>query len=251
MKTFLFLILFSIIPQASCFMNIEALRQNTSLGFKGNTGFRINGASGNTDRIVGSISTMNAYQTQKNEFLFLMNYEYGAARDVKNSNKGSSHLRYAYHFDRFPTLEQFIQVQFDEFKRLRSRTLVGLGLRESLWSQPKLTLFVGAGAFHEWERLNEGVNLTSHENDWRASFYLSLLYKLDQEDKFQGTLITYFQPQVQALEDNRLIIDHGLRVKINSFIFYNLNLILSRDTRPPMNVRRTDWVYTTGFSVEY
>jgi hypothetical protein len=251
MKFILILLLSSLFSVGHAFMNIEALRQSTTLGFKGNTGFRLSGASGNTDRIVGSVTTLNAYQTTNREFLFLMNYEYGSSRGLKNSNKGSSHLRHAYRFERFPTFEQFAQFQFDEFKRLRSRTLLGIGLREGLWLKPHFTFYVGAGVFHEWERLDEGVNLTAHENDWRANIYTSLLYKMDKEERFQGTLILYFQPLMEALEDNRLIVDKGVRFKLNSFLFYNLNLLMSRDTRPPKNVRRTDWVYTTGFSIDY
>jgi hypothetical protein len=251
MKIYLILASALISFSAHGFMNIEALRQSTTLGFKGNTGFRVNGASGNTDRIVGSVSTLNAYKTERRESLFLMNYEYGSSRGVKNSNRGSTHLRHAYQFDRFPIFEQFAQFQFDEFKRLRSRTLIGLGLREGLILKPKVSLYAGAGAFHEWERINEGENLTAHENDWRANFYASLLYKMDDESRFQGTLILYFQPLMEELNDNRLIVDKGMRLRINSFLFYNLNLIFSRDTNPPRNVRRTDWLYTTGFSIDY
>lgn len=233
--------------EAQSFLNIEALRQNRNPGFKGSTGLRLNGSIGNTDKILGNVQTMNAYRTEKREFLMLMSYEYGSSLGVKNSNKGSFHIREARSFEHFPTLELFAQYQFDEFKRLRSRRLLGTGLREAIVEQESFSLFGGFGAFYEWEELKDLLD----ENQLRSNLYLSLLYKSDQEGRFGASLILYFQPSFRATEDNRLIIDSGLSFRITKSLSYVMNVGLSRDTRPPPNVRRTDITYLTGITWSY
>jgi putative salt-induced outer membrane protein YdiY len=241
---FLFVLLSS---HAFAFLNIEALRQNPEPGFKGNSGLRLSGAMGNTQRVVGSVHTMNAYRTDKREVLALASYEYGSSFKVKNSNKGTLHARYAERMAQRWKAEGFAQMQFDEFRRLNSRKLLGTGLRHELFLTNRHSVYLGGGAFYEWEELKDLPN----ENDLRGNFYLSYLYKPESTSMLGASVITYFQPLVDAPEDNRLIVDSGLQFRITGQISYTLTMLMARDTRPPPNVKRTDWTYLTGFNITY
>lgn len=248
MKKIIFACFCFLLPlKAFSFLNIEALRQNTEPGFKGNTALRMSGALGNTERIVGNFQTMNAYRTDKRETLMLLSYEYGSSFRIKNSNKGSFHLRESRTLTHRFSVEGFGQIQFDEFKRLRSRKLLGAGLRTKIFQDTSHSIFLGSGGFYEWESLKELPN----ENVTRGNFYLSYLYKSDENSRLGGSVIVYFQPSLKALEDNRFIVDAGLQFRLTRTLSYIANLGVARDTRPPPSVKRTDWTYLTGLSWAY
>lgn len=236
-------VLFSCDSEA--FMNIESLRQDQSKGFKGESGFRLSGAIGNTDTLTTSFHSMNAYRTDKRELLFLTRYDYGESRKVRNANKGNAHLRKTYFFTPNFGLETFVQAQFDEFKKLNLRTLLGAGGRFQFFSSDDFTVYAGVGSFYEWEELEK----SSNERDLRVNTYLSVLWKLNATAT--ASLITYYQPRADDLQDSRLIMDSGVRLRLTERIRFHIDLGLSRDTKPPKGVRRTDTTYLSGFSVNY
>ena len=238
-------LLMLISSESQAFMNIESLRQDRSIGFKGESGFRLSGAVGNTETLTTSVQSMNAYRTEKRELLFLTRYEYGESRKVKNANKGNAHLRKTYFISSRFGLESFIQAQFDEFKKLNLRTLVGAGGRYQFFASDDFTIFSGFGSFYEWEQLEK----ISNERDLRINTYLSALWNLNAMTT--TSLITYYQPRVDDMRDSRLIIDSGIRLRLNEKIRFHIDLGFSRDTRPPAGVKRTDTTYLSGFSVNY
>ncbi len=240
---FVLLALFS--SESQAFMNIESLRQDRSMGFKGESGFRLSGAVGNTETLSTSIQSMNAYRTDKRELLFLTRYEYGESRKIKNANKGNAHLRKTYYLAPRFGLETFVQAQFDEFKKLNLRTLVGAGGRYQFYASDDFTIYAGGGSFYEWEQLEK----TSNERDLRLNTYLSALWNLNA--MATASLITYYQPRSDDLKDSRLIVDSGVRLRLSERIRFHIDLGFSRDTRPPKGVKRTDTTYLSGFSVNY
>jgi putative salt-induced outer membrane protein YdiY len=245
-STKIILLSFFIINSAHAFMNIESVRQSQKDGLLGQVGFRLSGAAGNTDKIGGAVSNLTAYKTDHREILFLAAYEYGESLKVKNTNKGHVHLRHGIKQRKYFIWEQFVQAQFDEFRKLNLRALAGGGARFRVFKISETTLYGGVGAFYEHEKLddNEGK-----EDTTRANLYVSYLQKV--APNLVLSFINYYQPSFEDLKDFRFISDLGFEFKLTEKLSFKIDLTLSHDSEPPRGVKTTDFTYLTGLNYTF
>ncbi len=169
---FLFIILIAL--PAWGFMNIESLRQNLTKGFAGASTLRMNGAQGNTEKILGNFETLNTYVNRRNEYIGIIDYAYGEATSIKDTYNGSLHLRYAHYLWDETAIETFTQFEFDEFTALELRRLFGLGLRFRFYNSKERILSLGTGAFYENESIDPLVDI--NQEAVRANIRLVRLF---------------------------------------------------------------------------
>ncbi len=222
MKTHILLIILSplfLLNTAHSFINIESLRQSDELGLLGSLGLKLNGASGNTDKFNSSIGANNIYRNKHNEYLGLLNYSYSEVSNTKNVHKGQIHLRYTTHFPKVFSVEAFTQIQFDDFKSLKYRKLLGLGLRKNLLSSSSQWFSIGMGIFYESEEFED---LTKNIL-YRYNVYASYKAKLNETSTL--TFVNYLQPSVDDIQNIRVKSHFNLKLKIYK------NLSLSNDIR--------------------
>lgn len=230
---------------AHAFLNIESIRQKAKAGFFGGSGFQLSGESGNTDKIVSSFTTVNGYKTEKMELLGLAKYKYGESANIKDSNEGDLHLRYTFVPSKGPSYEAFGQVEFDEFRNLELRTLLGLGLRNPIIQEEKVSFFIGAGIFFE----NEDLKDSQDEEDFRGNLYLSFVKEF--RDGLEISIIGYYQPSMQRIDDYRVKTDFGFSLKLTEMLSLGIELNISTDSKPPGQVEETDISYLTGIKASY
>ncbi|MBX3041588.1 MAG: DUF481 domain-containing protein [Bdellovibrionaceae bacterium] len=243
---FLFFVFAIAASNAQAFINIETLRRNAKEGVSGALNLQASGQSGNSEKFTGEVSSLNLYRSLENEYIFLANYKYGESNRLRDTHQGSMHLRFARSWVDFPTAEAFAQTQFDQFKLLRSRDLLGGGLRFQLERSPKNGFFLGTGLFHEWEAIKDPG--TSQE-DWRGNIYLSLLRTLDELWLMSITL--YYQPALDEFSDFRLHSEIGLELKLNQMLAFTLKYTHQYDSAPPPTVQRQDISYLAGLSLKF
>jgi hypothetical protein len=226
-------------------MNIESLRNLEQQGLVGSLGFRLSGTTGNTDKLMGSVSTTNGYLSEKREVLVLASYRYGQSRGEKDTNTGSVHLRHTRHYKDIPDIEVFTQWQFDEFAKLNSRPLAGAGLRESLIKTQNQFLYLGLGAFYERQDREDSPD----KNATRINSYLSYLNRVNKN--VEASVVLYYQPDASKTQDARVNADAGFEFALSSKTTFSSSLNLSYDSRPPEGVTTTDVTYFSGLHFRY
>lgn len=228
------------------FINIEALRRAPGEGLIGSLNLQANGQTGNTDKFVGELASLNLFRQSEKEYLFLANYKYGESQKVRDVNQGSLHLRYAEGLNSFFKAELYAQSQFDQFRLLKLRNLVGTGGRFRLREGTKGGSYFGAGFFHEWEEIDLP---DENQQDWRGNFYLSHLSELNEA--WQASLIVYYQPAFQTFEDYRVRLDLGLESSITKTLSLTVKYSLNYDSEPPSTVLKTDTSYLAGIALRF
>lgn len=233
------IILFFILCHSiNAFINIESLRENSKEGFNKSARVSFNQQTGNTDKILAGISTLNSYLTKRNEFLFIGNYRYGESFDEKDTELGNAHLRFKRKIHRRHHVETYTQFQFDKFKALNLRELYGLGYRHE-----DKYFNTGLGAFFESESLRTGKK----EDDIRGNFYIS--GTKSTEIGLEFSTIIYVQPAFTKSNDVRIILNSGVSQRVTSFLNINIEYEYTYDQDPPTNIKQYDSSLMFGFSL--
>lgn len=229
---------------ASAFMNVESLRQSHKSGFFGSSNLKFSGASGSTEKLVNKLSTQNIYRNDKDEFLFFLNHAYGEAFNEKNTDKGSFHMRYSRSLSQSAAVEFYGQVEFNKFRALKLRRILGTGLRFSIWNKGDKSLFIGGGAFFENEDLEEEPD----EEAVRGNFYLA--YNFNPKGRVNIASTLYYQPSF-SYNDFRMRSNTSFGFPIGVNFHFVVELKIAHDSAPPLEVEKTDVTYLTGLNYSY
>jgi len=233
-------------PPAQAFMNIEQIRQSQSQGTAGAVGVKINGQTGNSKKLLSEFTTLTMQRNGKSEYLLAGLYRYGQSRSVKDTHLGNAHFRYTRHFTSRTAAETFLQTEFDQFKRLARRDLLGVGLRSLLASGDDNSLFLGTGLFRENERFQDNL---AGQHAFRGNIYVSFVRAFTE--RISGNAVIYYQPNLRALSDMRLQLDSSLQVGLARSLALALEWSLQADTRPPPQVEKVDTTYMVGLNYTY
>ena len=238
---FKLLILFLFMPICSnAFINIESLRENTKDGLNTSLKFLFNQQTGNTDRIVGSASSLNSYENSKNEYLLIADIQYGESFEQKDTDNGSLHLRYTRELTAAHYAELYTQYEYNRFVALNSRKLYGAGYRL------KLQYFnLGIGAFNEREEILD----RSNQNANRGNIYLSSSIKNKTGLEFSS--IIYYQPSFKRSNDTRVILNAGLSQSISKYISFIVEYEYAYDELPPEEINPKDTYLQFGFNLVF
>lgn len=209
------------------FINIETLRVNPVDGYSGSVDLTGQSQSGNTEKNILNFSSLNRFHEGRNEVLAIASYAYGETSMVKDTNKGSAHLRYARQLLERWFGEVFVQTEFDEFKNLVRRDLLGMAARTQLTKTKSFFLFSGTGFFAEKEQIKHDLD----QENIRGNIYLSSVYR--GELPFKVSFITYFQPLWDELSDYRLNIDLDFESPIYETLSFLISYDYQFDSRPP------------------
>lgn len=228
------------------FLNIESLRQNNRLqnGLKGTIGFSLLDQSGNVDKTLIGAKTLNLYQKDQNQFIFLSNYRYGESFGDKDTQEGNLHFRYTRLINDWLGWESFQQTEFNKFQDLKLRLLFGTGARFQLVDQTHHRVHFGLGSFYEREELEE----TFDQKNPRMNTYLSYLYK---GGDFEISSTLYYQPNIENFNDYRFRASLGLETTFSESFSQTIQYQFNRDTAPPPGIENDDRSLTAGLNYRY
>jgi len=229
------------------FLNIESLRQskNYTEKFKGSSQIGVSDSNGNVNKTILNFSSLNMINLGKSNYILLGSYSYGKSSGSEDVNDGHLHFRYTRKLTKSLYTELFQQTEFDKFQDLNARYLFGAGLRQRLFEKTKHSVFLGAGAFYEKEELQDSPN----QNNPRGNIYLS--YVFSNPDEYSASIVTYFQPNTEHFSDQRVRLNLGLETYFGKNFVQQWEYSLSRDSRPPAGVRRTDGQVTAKIGISY
>ncbi len=211
------------------FINIESLRSNSKLGLTKSLKVLFNQQTGNTDKTIYSASTLNSYKTDWQEYILIGRLRYGESFDQKDTEDGNLHLRYTQTLKKSHYAEIYTQYQYNQFKALTSRRLLGLGYRHT-----SKYFNLGIGAFDE----NEVIKTGEDQVAVRGNFYLSSDF--ETKSGFEFAAILYVQPSFRYGDDTRTILNTGITQKINKTMSLIAEYSNVYDQRPPTKIKTYD-----------
>lgn len=245
-----YLVLFSLlfVTPAYSIVNIEKINiEDKRDPFQGELSFDVSGASGNSDIQATSVGSRMQWNNTSTKFIVLK-YDYAKSSGIKSTDKTFMHFRYINNPLKPITWESFFQLQDDEFKLLKLRTLVGAGYRFKLSPKnEKSASRLGLGLFYSKEEQND--SLQTVDELVRFNLYYSYEYNVNKHTSFSST--TYYQPATDEFSDYRALEQLSFQFKIADDLLYFITLDVSYDNQPVNGLEKDDTSYKSGIQYRY
>lgn len=235
-------------------VNTEAIRSSKiDYGFRSRIDLLFGLNSGNSEFISGEAKLRLDY-IQSNYRTFLAGeLAYKEGNNAVISDKGFLHGRYIYKLDSLLEPELFIQKEFNEFVLLSDRNLLGAGVRLTLSntdfvadSSAEIDIYLGSGIMYEMEEIN--IIPTQITEIIRSTNYMTITWK--PSENFLLNSVTYFQVDINRLNDHRILNDTKLQFKITKAVSFVFNMNYRFDKEPPQGIREYDLELKNGITVE-
>ena len=234
-------------------VNTEAMRRaDSSLGWHSNLSADVGLIAGNSNLVDLKGGLRFDYLAPSGHVFLVSQYQRGLQDTALFINKGFVHLRGVRNLRAGRALEGFVQQEFNEFINLRSRSLVGGGLRLEFGRPADSTagtlgLNLGIGLMWEREALTgdpkEVVTLL------RSTNYVVVRWAVD--DRLALSSTAYFQVDTGSLSDYRIIWDGGLSITVYRRLALNLKVNMRYDSEPPGIIKPYDIEMTNGLSYSF
>ena len=230
-------------------VNIEQLRFKTDTSlwlFQDNLSFSV---FRNTDQVVDIENDfLLRYYRGKNQLLLLNSLHFNFSEDINFAQAGFIHLRYVRSLSNLTELEAFGQVQTDRPLRIEQRALFGIGPRFGVDQKGSFQFHTGHLLMYESDK--EMFNDIQHY-DWRLSSYVSLLWKY--KEKFNWTLVSYYQPRFEDWSDWRLSLQNQLSFKLGEHWAFTVSASLNYDAQPVVdpNIPNLTYKLDNGILVKF
>jgi len=173
--------------------------------------------------------------------LVLARGEYGTSRGLTLARKTFEHVRARIELDGRWRWEVFAQHEYDQFRRLSLRALVGTGPALQILDEAAVGVLAGAAYLFELERLDRRtgtVDAGRRTTDHRGSVYVT-----GHEDLATGVTIVetvYAQPRFDHPGDVRVLGQLEIQTKLSSRIALKDSVNVAYDRTPPDTVKRYD-----------
>ncbi|MEE4250283.1 MAG: DUF481 domain-containing protein [Alcanivoracaceae bacterium] len=243
---------------AQAISNIESQRPGPPPeGWSGNIELSASGKSGDVDEDRYAAGGRLGFRAGNNTVFGVLQAAQTRSQGVKTADESFAHLRGIHQYSDHLAGEAFLQYQSNEFASLLSRYLAGAGGRIELFSRPdSYSVYMGLGAFHEWERTDLGT-FTERQKTWRLNNYWSYQHQLNEQVNWYGTL--YLQPDMEDFDDYRTLVDTGFVVRLTGSLRMKVSYNLRHDSEPPRNLlavpvvdrEKSNSQYITSFMYEF
>jgi uncharacterized protein DUF481 len=173
--------------------------------------------------------------------LVLARGEYGTSRGLTLTKKSFEHVRTRIELDCRWRWEAFVQHEYDQFRRLSLRALVGTGPAFQIVETKPVVVLAGAAYLFEYERLDNRPG-TIDAGD-RTTAHRASLYVTGRENLGSGVAIVetvYAQPRLDQPGDLRVLGQLSVQSKLSSRIALKDSLVVAYDRTPPAGIKRYD-----------
>ncbi|GLR15489.1 DUF481 domain-containing protein [Portibacter lacus] len=246
-KYILFLLLLISYEVAGQIYNVEQRRLVTdTTGWAGKVSLSVSAS-----KFTKSVFSLNAsshlqYKTDRDLYLFIVNYDIINADGENFDNRAYAHLRYNRKLNEWVRLEYFFQIQNNALTKVRERILNGIGARMKLSNFEKAKFYFGLAYMHEYEVLTEPV---IKNNDHRISSYFT--FTLLPEDGISLSNTTYIQPLIKDFNDYRVSNDTNLQFAISKNLHFSTIFTFLYDAKPPIEVPSLNYQIRNGIIYKF
>ena len=228
-------------------VNIEEMRitgTNDSLRWYGalKGAFSIAKVQEQTTRLHGESRVQ--YKHQRHVWLLLLNADFLRAGGRAFSNAAFAHLRYNYKLRRPLSWELYAQQQTNRLLLIKSRTLVGSGLRQRFFVSRRQNsrLYLGTAWLYEQNFFIENYGQQAWQ---RWSNYVSITLRQQKTGTvLQGT--TYWQPALSDFRNYRFATEWSLELPIGKHLRFSTDFAYSLDRGLPDTARLGTYHWQNG-----
>ncbi len=171
------------------------------------------------------------YKYHRNVLLLLLNANFLRAGAQNFVNTAFAHLRYNYKINPVLSWELYGQQQSNQLQLMKSRTLLGTGLRRRFFLNKSKTsrMYLGVAYLYEKNIFTESYG----KRDWhRMSNYLSISLRAPKSSIIlRGT--TYWQPAIGYIKNVRYSTEWTLELPITEHLRFTTNITYSVDRGLP------------------
>lgn len=177
--------------------------------------------------------------------------EYGLSEGERTLARTLEHLRYRQRLHDHLFIEAFLQHEYNAFRRLQLRGLLGAGPRVLLVREQLFTAAVGGSLMLEYEELGRDdlPDAGRVSVDARFNAYLMGQLKLMENLTFAQTL--YLQPRADRFSDVRVLNETAITARANPRVGLTLSFLLFYDRAPPAGVPPLDSQLRTALAVTF
>ncbi len=242
-KLFLLLSMFGF-SAFSQIVNVENLRQEKdTIGWSGHAKVNFTVQKNQNSIVEFSNELRIQHQGEKSLWLFINDIKFKEinAADIVNNN--TQHLRFSHTLSSKTSFESFFQLQTDRVSEIKTRALLGSGLRFNLYNCKKHKVFLGTTVMYEHENSTDEV-FGDIKNDIRNSIYLS--FKLKPTENINIISANYFQPKMEHFSDFRILSETLLLFKIVKNLKFSTSFTYLFDSFPATNVVKVQFKLANG-----
>jgi hypothetical protein len=210
-------------------------------GVSGQLDLKVNWREGNSPLFdIGGAGTLLA-RSGRVLGLVLARGEYGTSRGLTLTKKSFEHARARIELDARWRWEVFAQHEYDQFRRLSLRALVGTGPALQLVDTKPIAVLAGAAYLFEYDRLDRrtgALDAGQRSTEHRASLYVT-----GHEDTGGSVAIVetlYVQPRLDDPTDLRILGELAVVSKLSARLALKNSFTIAYDDTPPDGVQRTD-----------
>ncbi|RKG55966.1 DUF481 domain-containing protein [Corallococcus sp. AB011P] len=195
-------------------------------------------------------SLVGQLRSERGVWLGVIRGEYSFASGERIVSQVLEHVRYRRWFTDVLSGEVFAQHEYNEFRRLQLRALLGAGPRFVLLNEDRLGFTFGVALMLEYERLRKDGEPDAGDRymDPRVSSYLLGRVKLMENINLVETV--YFQPRVTRPSDLRVLNETIFAVTPNPRVTVGIGFNLTYDSAPPATVPALDTQLRTTVGVK-
>ena len=214
-------------------------------GFSGEIGLSFSAAGGNTEVVSLAGAGRVQWVTGSEHFRLLGGVVRSESDGEKTEQAASAHLRHNHEIAPWVSTLAFVQVQENPFQRLRSRWLLGAGLRFDIVRREGWNLSLGAAHMFEVETIED---VEGREEEHRLSSFVT--WTGDLSEQVEVDVTGFYQPRWEEFSDRRMVLNGSLSIDLVGSLSLVQSASYQYDSRPPEGVGKEDWTYRTGLSLE-
>ena len=200
-------------------------------------------AKGNSDHLHLTAGASVQFLTGSNRFRFMVSNNFQSTDGNRSAEDFKVHLRHNYRLsDLFSTL-LFAQNQYNPFKRLERRSLLGAGTRVDIIQTSGCQAALGASLMLESIELTDDPEEGS-STDARASFFVSLIGQ--PAEILRIDLSGFYQPLVIDFSNPLILMTLNIQTSVSDALAITTSLEYSYNGDPPEDVKDTDIVLSSG-----
>ena len=231
--------------QAFAIDETESLRQRSQQKAQyTNLSLDLSGKGGNSETENFEFGLYHSRRHEQHFGFIMATREYATSFDVESANNAFVHLRYNYYFAEHDSIEVFAQTNEDNFRSLESRKLVGLSYRHEITQAQAW----GVGLFTEHEDYLVQNKAQTFEQV-RLNLYWVYAKQISPTSFIANTF--YYQPNVETTSDFRAYNKLSIKTAITDRLYMSFGLLAEHDSRPVLDIEKTDYSYNAGFEFEF
>ncbi|MEJ2719606.1 MAG: DUF481 domain-containing protein [bacterium] len=204
-------------------------------------------ADGNTNYFQFDLAAAVQHLGARNRWRLLGGLSRRTASGEEIAQNRLLHLRHNYRFRARLASIAFIQGQYNPFKRIETRLLVGAGLRFDLTRREKWNAAVGGTVMYETEELTGQTGQFNY--DYRYSFFLTVFR--DVSEGVSLDISGFYQPLVDDPVDARALAAASVRTDVIGELYLVFAYRLEYDADPPAEVKRLDQNLRSGLGYDF